>query len=135
MAGNDQFAEEAFQKAQGIASAISQRKESFLMSAPLDYIACANSALTAGCSSDLSPLDSAIVAVPAGIRLSYSVQRRGPKLLKALPFRIEQRAASSSLAYDAAVFETRVHFDGSAAGLGSAEVAQGVAVMVSGSVQ
>lgn len=133
MAGNDQFREEAFQKAQGIASAISQRKENFPITGPIDYMLCANSAATVGCSADLPPLDSAIVAVPPGVRLSYSVHRQGPALLKALPFRIDQGRVSSSLAYDAAVFETRVQVDGSAVGLGSAQVAQGIAIMVTDS--
>jgi hypothetical protein len=133
MAGNDQYREEAFQKVQGIASAISRRRENFPISSPISYQLCASSATTDGCHADLAALDSAIVGAPPGVSLSYSVERRGPALLKALPFRIEQGSVSSSLAYDAAVFETHVQFDGSAAGLGSAQVAQGIAVMVTDS--
>lgn len=135
MAGNDQFREEAFQKVQGIASAISSRTENFPMSSPIAYLLCANSAATVGCNADLAALDASIIAVPADVSLSYSVERRGPALLKALPFRIEQGAVSSSLAYDAAVFETLVQLDGSAAKLGSAQVALGIAIAVTDSAQ
>ena len=135
MAGNDQFREEAFQKVQGIASAISSRAENFPISSPISYQLCANSVATHGCSADLAALDASIVAVPTGVSLSYSVERRGPALLKALPFRIEQGAASSSLAYDAAVFETLVQLDGSSERLGSAQVALGIAIAVTDSAQ
>ncbi|MEH6570082.1 MAG: PilX N-terminal domain-containing pilus assembly protein [Halioglobus sp.] len=133
MAGNDQFREEAFQQVQGIVAAISQRKENFPVTGPISYMLCANSAAIEGCSADLPPLDSTLVAISSGVRLSYSVHRQGPTLLKALPFRIDQGIVSSSLAYDAAVFETRVQIDGSAVGLGSAQVAQGIAIMVTDS--
>lgn len=135
MAGNDQFREQAFQKVQGIASVISSRAENFPTLSPISYLLCSNRVAIDGCNADLAALDVSIVAVSPGVSLSYSVERRGPALLKALPFRIEQGTVSSSLAYDAAVFETFVQLDGSAARRGSAQVALGIAIAVTDSAQ
>jgi hypothetical protein len=135
MAGNDQFREQAFQKVQGIASVISSRAENFPTLSPISYLLCANRAATDGCDADMAALEASIVAVSPGVSLSYSVERRGPAVLKALPFRIEQGAATSSLAYDMAVFETLVQLDGSAGRRGSAQVVLGIAIAVTDSAQ
>ena len=88
MAGNDQFREEAFQKAQGIASAISEAQDNFPVSGGVGYIICRDAAATAGCSADLAALDANVVSVPAGVTVDYQIERQGPLLLETIPFRL-----------------------------------------------
>lgn len=130
MAGNDQFREEAFQRAQGIASAISERHSNFPVVGDVGYTLCKDNSASTGCSADLVALDPDIVSVPAGVALEYQVERQGPAILEGLPFRLPEGSASSSVAYDAAVFETSVEVDGGTVGLGTAQVVQGVAVVI-----
>ena len=130
MAGNDQFREEAFQKAQGIASAISEAQDNFPVSGGVGYIICRDNTVTADCSADLAALDPNVVSVPAGVTIDYQIERQGPLLLETIPFRLGQGSTSSSLAYDAAIFEASVEVDGSTVGLGKAQVVQGVAIVI-----
>ncbi|MEH6593003.1 MAG: PilX N-terminal domain-containing pilus assembly protein [Halioglobus sp.] len=135
MAGNDQFREEAFQKAEGIAAAITELADNFPVSGGVGYTICLDNASTAGCSADLVALGANVTAVPTGMTVGYTVERRGPKLLASLPFRQSQSATSSSRAYDVALFEASVEVDGGTVGLGSAQVAHGVAVVIVSSAQ
>jgi hypothetical protein len=130
MAGNDQFREEAFQKAQGIVSAISEDQDNFPVSGGVGYIICKDNTVTAGCSADFAPIDPDVVTLPAGVTIDYQIERQGPLLLETIPFRLSQDSTSSSLAYDAAIFEAKVEVDGSAVGLGKAQVVQGVAIVI-----
>jgi hypothetical protein len=135
MAGNDQFREEAFQKAQGIAAAISADQVNFPVSGGVGYVLCLDNTVTPGCSKDLVALDPDIISVPPGVIVDFQVERQGPLLLENLPFRLAQGSTSSSLAYDAAIFETSVEVDGSAVSLGTAQVVQGVAIVIVSSAQ
>ena len=135
MAGNDQFREEAFQKAEGIASVITELEDNFPVTGDVGYTICLDNTATAGCSADLLAVNANVISVPAGVSVNYDVQRRGPRLLGKLPFRQSQRAASSSRAYDVATFEADVEVDGGSVGLGSAHIAQGIAIVVPDSSQ
>jgi len=138
MAGNDQFREEAFQKAQGIAAAISADQDNFPVSGGVGYIICEDVADTTkypDCGESLAVLDPDVLSVPSGVTFTYQVQREGPAFLDSLPFRLAQGSTSSSLAYDAAIFEAHVQVDGGSVGLGSAEIVEGLAIVIVSSAQ
>jgi hypothetical protein len=135
MAGNDQFREEMFQKVEGIAEAITESEENFPVAGDIGYTVCLDNTTTTGCSADLMALGASVLSVPTGVTVEYAVERHGPRLLSRLPFRQSQGATSSSRAYDVALFETKAKVDGSAVGLGTAEVAHGVAVVIVNSTQ
>lgn len=130
MAGNDQFREEAFQKAQAIAAALSGRMANFRVTGGVGYTLCPAGG---GCDSETLAVAAATEAVPAGVDVSYRIRRQGPLVVRTLPFRQAQGSASSSQVFDAAIFETSVSVDGGAVRLGSAEVVRGIAVRVASS--
>lgn len=129
MARNQQFQLEAFHRAQGIASAIAQRHENFPISGSINQISCRKAKSTPGCSANIVGLDPSLISFPAGVIVDYQVERLGPLLQKGFPVRLGEGRVSSSVAYDAALFETRVELDASAVGQGAAEIALGVAVL------
>jgi type II secretory pathway pseudopilin PulG len=136
MAGNEQFREEAFQRAQAVASALSEDPSNFPVSGEVGYTICAGGDTYAECTSDLTlTLSSEVTSSLVDSDVTYRVERQGPLFLETLPFRQREGATSSSLAFDAAIFEAQVEVDGSASRLGRAEVAQGVAILVASSVQ
>lgn len=135
MAGNDQFREEAFQKAQAIATALSEDTDNFPVTGGVGYTICQAGDGDAACDVSSIVVDATVAAVPAGTTLVYRVERQGPMIMESLPFRQSQSNASSSLAFDAALFEANVSVDGSSARLGRAGVAQGVARLVASSAQ
>jgi hypothetical protein len=135
MAGNDQFREEAFQKAQAVATALSQNAANFPVTGGVGYTICKAGDSDAACNISSINVPAAVAAVPAGVTVEYRVQRQGPMIMESLPFRQSQSEVSSSLAFDAALFEAAVAVDGSAVRLGRAEVAQGVARLVASSAQ
>jgi hypothetical protein len=132
MAGNDQFREEAFQQAQAMASEIAEDLDNFPVTGGIGYKVC-----KVGCNGTnfLEVIDSAVPAEAHGASVDYYVKRQGPLFIESLPFRQSQSQASSSPAFDAAIFEIRVAVDGSSVKLGSASVVQGVAVRVASSGQ
>jgi len=132
MAGNDQFQEEAFQRAQAIASELSRDQDNFSLAGGLGYTLCSSEDSDPGCDSNsLGPPLSAVV--PEGVELTYRVIRQGPRLLQSFPLREAQSVASGSGMFDAAIFEVSVHLDGSDRRLGSARVVQGMAVRLAAS--
>jgi hypothetical protein len=134
MAANNQFREQAFQKSQAIASALSQDVDNFLLVGDVGFTLCKNAASGAQCDkSRFITLDSSLEKVPQGVKVNYQVVRMGPLITPGLPMRESQGAVSSLLAYDAAVFEVQVELDGGSVNLGSAEVVQGIAVLVASS--
>ena len=135
MAGNDQFREEIFQKVEGIAEAITERQGNFPVAGDVGYTVCLDNTTTTGCSADLLALGASVISVPTGVTVNYTVERQGPRLLSRLPFRQSQGSSSSSRAYDVALFETNAKVDGGSVGLGTAEVAHGVAVVIVNSTQ
>lgn len=133
MAGNAQFREEAFQKAQAVASAISEDIDNFPVVGDVGYTNCVAGA--SGCDATTVTFDSGIAAVPTGVSITAQVTREGPRILESFPVRLSEGQTSSSPSYDAAIFEVAVNYSGSDEGLGNAEVAQGVAVRIVSSSQ
>ena len=76
-----------------------------------------------------------VTSVAVGQSLRYTVERQGPLLRDALPIRTLQRFSSSTVAYDAAVFEAHVVVDGGSSRGGRSELVQGVAILVASSNQ
>jgi len=129
MAGNDQFLEEAFYKAQAIATELSLNPDNFFLEGGVGRTNCPARGQSAGC--DLHQLTTPVSAVvPAGVELDYRVTRQDPVLWRGFPLRESQVAVSSSGSFDAAIFEISVRIDGSPKRLGSAHIAQGIAVRV-----
>ncbi len=126
MAGNAHFREEARQRAQAIASAISDNEENFPVIGAIGFTLCKAANTAPECNTDrFITLDSGLEAAHADVGAEYSVVRQGPLLLPSLPFRQLQSSVSSSLAYEVAIFETRVKVGG----LALVEVVQGIAVL------
>ena len=136
MAGNDQFREEAFQKAQAIASAISENPDNFPVQGVVGQKMCKSTDADESCSGEnFISVAPAVEALANGVLVEYQVERQGPLLVDSFPLRSLQRSSSSNVAYDAALFETRVVVDGSDVGQGRAEVVQGVAILIASSTQ
>ena len=134
MAANGQFREQAFQRAQAIVSAISSNEANFPLVVPVGSLLCKVGDSNVDCSATRHVvLDSAIEAAPPGVAVLYRVERMGPSLLPFLPIRMPQTAVSSTLAYNAAIYEAQVRVDGGDVNLGVAEVAQGIALLVASS--
>ncbi len=135
MAGNDQFREEAFQQAEAVAAALSENTDNFPVAGGVGYTICKTGEADPACDINTLTVDSEIVDVAAGVTVDYRVERQGPVIMTSLPFRQSQSQASSSLAFNAALFEATVAVDGSAVRLGRAEIAQGVARLIANSAQ
>ena len=134
MVGNEQFQEEAFQAAQAIVSAISSNGDNFPEASEVGATICKVGDSSPACHETVYiTLDSGLETVPPGVEVAYRVERVGPLYLPELPVRLAQTSVSSSLAYNAAVFETQVRIDGTGVNLGVAELAQGVALLVANS--
>ena len=132
MAGNDQFQEEAFQRAQAIASELSRNPDNFSLAGGVGHTLCSSADNDPVCDGNSLGVPVSAV-VPAGVELTYRVIRQGPRLLQSFPIREAQSAASGSGIFDAAIFEVSVHLDGSGGRLGSAHVVQGIAVRLAAS--
>lgn len=129
MAGNDQFLEEAFHKAQAIATELSLNPDNFFLGAAVGDTNCPVGEPSPGCNrSQLQVPMSA--AATAGVELDYWVVRQEPLLWKGFSIRESQGTASSSSSFDAATFEIDVRVDGSEKRLGTAHIVQGIAVRV-----
>ena len=134
MTGNNQFQEEAFQRAQAVATELSLDPNNFMMVGDVGYTLCMAGDASADC--DRHDLDAALSgAVPPGVALAYRVVRRGPLLLPGFPIREGERRASGEALFDAAIFEVDVRVAGGERRLGTARVAQGIAVRVPASPQ
>lgn len=131
LAGNEQSREQAQQHAEAIIAELAADAANFPLSTHVGEVLCQPSkAGAAGCSGVLGQSAVAARALPQGMAADYRVIRKTPELLGRLPVRLDQSATSSSRSYRAAVFEVQAEVDGSGAQLGSATIAQGVAVLV-----
>ena len=129
MAGNDQFQEEAFQRAQAVATELSRDPNNFVLAVAVGYAICSAADEDPAC--DGTGLGAPVSAVvPEGVELAYRVTRQSPLLLEGFPVRESQGNASGSGRFDAAIFEVSVQVDGSGQRLGTARVVQGVALRV-----
>ncbi len=75
-------------------------------------------------------IDPRVESFPEGTEVVFEVERMAPLFLQSLPIRQAQQSVSSSLAYDAAIFEIHAKVDGRGRGLGVAEAVRGLAVLV-----
>lgn len=131
LAGNEQSREQAQQYAEAIIAEVTAVPANFPLSAAIGDVLCKPSrAGAAGCSGVLTRPATVELSLPRGMAADYRVIRKGPELLGRLPVRLDQSAASSSRAYRAAVFEVQAEVNGNNVQLGSADIAQGVAVLV-----
>jgi len=129
MAGHDQFLEESLHKAQAIATELSLNPDNFFLEGGVGHTNCPVGDQNLNC--DRSQLQTPGSAVaPTGVEIDYRVIRQDPLLWRGFPFREAQDFASSSNSFDAAIFEIDVRIDGSEKRLGSAHIAQGIAVRV-----
>lgn len=132
MAGNEQLREEAFQRVQAIANAVTADSSNLVVAGNIGYTICPSG--VAGCDNNSLSLISQVIAVPSGVNLDYKVQRLAP-LFAPMPFRMSEDNAGSANAYSAALFEIDANYDGSDNGLGRAQIAQGIAVRIASSGQ
>ena len=127
MANNEQFREEAFQQVQAVTNAIAADSNNLVVTGSVGYKVCAVG--VSGCDAATISLPSTVTTVPSGATLNYTAVRLAP-LFAPLPFRISEANAGSAAAYKGALFEVNASFDGIAAGLGQAQIAQGIAMRV-----
>jgi len=140
MAGNEQASEEAFQQAHAIVSELTEDIDNFPVTGEVGYTICPSVAQCADsmttcpttCNARMAADPNSLGDLPDGVTRSFSVVRRGPRILEALPFRQGESEVSGVRNFDAALFEASVSLDGSDVRLGSAEVVYGVAIRISG---
>ncbi len=127
LAGNDQFREQALQRALGIARALALRPAHFPPDLPVGHSLCGQDS---ACARPILPAPVAGHALPEGSGLEYRITRRGPLFAPAPDLRLPQARASGAGAWRAANFELQVAIDGTAVGFGSAEIVQGVTLLL-----
>ena len=127
MARNSYFQEEALQNAVSIGRAVSRERSNFNPDSRVGQSNCPPGANQPGCE-----LEQLVVPAPAalsaGTRIDYRVVRMAPLELANFPLRETESHATTVRFARAALFEVQVMIDGSAAALGSAGIAQGVAL-------
>ncbi|MFT6051787.1 MAG: hypothetical protein ACI9B9_001430 [Halioglobus sp.] len=130
IAGNDRFREAAFQRAQGIISRAANDVSRFPLTSELGIIACTHATESSSCvPAPIESTEPSVVDAAQSAEIFYEVERMPPMRQRGFSLREQQYSVSSSLAYDAALFEIRVLVDGSAGNLGSASVARGIAIL------
>jgi hypothetical protein len=127
MAGNDQFREQALQQALGVAQALAVNPQHFPLDLGVGDSLCSASST---CARPVLPPAPMAEALPEGTVLDYSITRRGPLFAPVPDLRRAEARASGSSGWRTASFEVQVAIDGTALGLGSARVVQGVALLL-----
>ena len=127
MAGNDQFLEEAFHKAEAIADELSQSPDNFLLDTEVGHSNCPLDPKILDCEFRLLPVPVS-ASTSEGYEFDYRITRQDPLLWQDFPMRESQATVPNSRTFDAAIFEVDVRVDGSRKRRGSAHVVQGVAV-------
>jgi Tfp pilus assembly protein PilX len=127
MSGNDQFAEEAVQQAQAVATEVSLEPRNFLLESMIDDTNCLPADPRDDCTF-ARLLTPHTAQLDASLQLQLQVTRQDPLVWRGMPIRESQHSASSSNSFDAALFEVEVAIDGSERRLGSARVVRGIAV-------
>ena len=130
MTGNDQFLEEAFHQAQAIATELSLDSANFSLAMDVGDSNCPAGTHGLGCDRYQLQIP-ASAGTSTGTEVNYRVTRQEPLLGRGFPLRESQETVSSSASDGAAIFEISVGIDGSGKRLGSAHIAQGIAVRVS----
>lgn len=127
MAGNDQFREQAFQQARGIANALAADINHFPVTGGVGYTLCQRDAV---CDSPTLAVAATAEAAEPGVNVEYRIVRQAPLLSRHLPFRQVENEASGAGDFAVALFEIIVEVNGVDVGLGSADVVQGVAIRI-----
>ncbi len=127
MAGNDQFREEALQQARGVAQSLAANPAHFPLDLAVGDSLCGEAA---ACPRPVLATPAALHTLPGNVSRDYRVTRLGPLLAPAPPLRLPQAEASGATGWRLASYEVQVAIDGTPAGLGSAEVVLGVALLV-----
>jgi hypothetical protein len=131
MASNELFHEEAFQGALAIVDAIGSELDNFSVEGVVGRTLCKSADSAKYCDSkQTAKIDPRVEDFPEGTEVVFEVERMAPLFLQYLPVRQAQQSVSSSLAYDAAIFEIHAKVDGRGRGLGAAEAVRGVALLV-----
>lgn len=128
MAGNEQSRIEATQKAMAVVHAIESDSDNTPIVGNIGYKICATGVSGGGCNESIINLSSAVTTVQSGASLSYNVTRKGP--LETDAPTMDEDQASSASAFKVARYEVTASYDGSGAGMGSAEIVQGVLVKI-----
>ena len=128
MSSNELFHEEAFQRALATIDGVGTELDNFSVEGEVGRRLCNSSDSEIYCDSQkTAKVDRRIVDFPEGVEILFEVERVAPLFLQSLPVRQTQQFVSSSLAYDAAIFEIHAKVDGYGRGFGSAEAVRGVA--------
>ena len=131
MAGNELFHEEAFQGAMAVVDSIGSELDNFSVEGVVGRTLCRSADSAKYCDSkQVAKIDPRVEDFAEGMELVFGVERMAPLLLHSLPIRQAQQSVSSSLAYDAAIFEIHAKVDGRGRGLGAAEAVRGVTLLV-----
>ena len=127
MAGNEQVREQALQQARGIARALASNPVHFPLDLAVGDSLCPE---TAACARPVLAAAPAGNSLPEEVSLDYRVTRLGPLLAPAPALRLQQAEVSGATGWRLASYEVQVVIEGTQVGLGSARVAQGVALLV-----
>jgi hypothetical protein len=131
MANNEFFYEEAFQSALAIVDAIGSELDNFSLHGTVGHTLCQSTNSATYCDSEHTiDIDPRIEGFSPDTEIGFEVERIAPRYLPSLPIRQAQHSVSSSLAYDAAIFEIHAIVDGRNRGLGFASATRGVALLV-----
>lgn len=131
MAGNDQFKEEAFQRAEAVAAAIPADlpnvANNFTTAGGVGWTVCKTGATAAMCDENKITVDSSVSTVPSGVALDYYVVRQAPEFAKK-PHkrRSEDKACGISCTYY--YFEVVATYDSGDTRLGNATVVHGIEI-------
>ena len=128
MAGNEQSRIEATQHALAVIDAIESDSDNTPIVGDIGYKICATGVSGSGCNESIITLASTVTTVPTGSSLSYHVTRKGP--LETDAPTMDEDQASSASAFKVARYEVTATYDGTGAGLGSAQIVQGVLVKI-----
>jgi hypothetical protein len=129
MAGNDQFLEEAFHLAQAVATELSLGADNFPLDTEAGDVICPQASEDIECDYRLLPAPQ-FAQTPEGVSIDYRITRQEPRLWHGFPIRESEHSVSSSIRFDAAIFDISVRINGSERKLGSAHIVQGIAVRV-----
>jgi hypothetical protein len=124
MAGNDEGRVAALQQALAVLDAVLDSPSAISLDGGLGHRNCLAGSVDQSC--DEYTIELTPGALPEAGRLEVTVTRVAPAE-SAMPV-LGAAAASSAVHYRVAKFEVRVTYDGSAAGIGRAALAQGVLV-------
>ena len=129
MSANDQFKEEAYQQTYAVINAIESNINNFAGDEVVGYRMCpAGTSGTAGTTCNnttILTVASGVTTVPTDVTMTYEGERLAP-LVSSLPFRLDEADSSSSSKYGVRFFESSARYDGRDAGLGWAEMSQGI---------